>query len=311
METARFRTHDGLSLFYRTFGDAERARRTALCLHGLTRNSKDFIALAEHLSDPAYGGPAGPFRVICPDLRGRGQSDHDPDWKNYNPAVYVRDTWALLDDLGIRNVSVIGTSLGGIMAMIMAWQRPQRLNAIVLNDIGPHISPAGIKRILGYAGKATEIESWDEATAQVRAKYEIAYPAMPDSFWRDYARRTFRENESGRIIAEVDPNIRLAIQKAARSGRFLRWIGRLRILRAIRGVPVNPWDTFKAITMPCLVLRGEFSDVLSRKTVDEMSRVKSDLKRVTVSGRGHVPLLDEPEAMDAIDDFLAATAVRA
>lgn len=306
MKTARFKTRDGLSLFYREFGEESGAKRTALCLPGLTRNSKDFIKLAEYLSNPDYDGPAGPFRVICPDLRGRGQSDHDPKWKNYNPAVYVQDVWRLLEELGIDRVTVIGTSLGGIMAMIMAWQRPERLNAVVLNDIGPHISRAGIDRIMGYAGQVEGIESWDEAVAQVRAKYEIAYPGMPDSFWRDYARRTFRESEDGKIIAEVDPNIRVAMKRSSKSRNILRWFNKLRLVRAIRGVPINPWDTFKAVTMPCLVLRGEFSDVLSEETVNEMAKVKPDLVHVTVKGRGHVPLLDEPEALAAIDAFLGA-----
>jgi pimeloyl-ACP methyl ester carboxylesterase len=139
-----YRSRDGLQLYYRDYaGDAGKV--PVLCLHGLTRNSRDFAALAAHIAPTR--------RVIVPDHRGRGRSQYDPHWLNYHPGTYVDDMWTLLQELSIERVIVVGTSLGGLMATLMAAMRPQMLAGVVLNDIGPEIDPTGAARIQSYAGR--------------------------------------------------------------------------------------------------------------------------------------------------------------
>jgi pimeloyl-ACP methyl ester carboxylesterase len=272
-----WRSHDGLQLFYRDAGPHNEAT-PVLCLPGLTRNSRDFTQLAAHLTASR--------RVICPDLRGRGYSEHDPEWRNYHPLTYVADTWQLLDELAIQRVVVIGTSLGGLMAMIMAAQQPVRLAGVVLNDVGPEIAPEGLARIRGYAGKLPPVTNWTAAAAQLREVYGLALPGLDEAAWLAYARQSFRENAEGIPQLDYDPAIGLAIQE-------------------VSGEPADPWPLFRALTMPALALRGELSDILAPATLARMQQEKPDLVAVTVVNRGHVPLLDEPDSLAAIETFLA------
>ena len=161
-----FESADGLRLHYRDY-PTERgnpARLPVLCLHGLTRNSRDFERLAPHLQRER--------RVLAADLRGRGQSARDPDWRNYQPGVYLADLAALLDDARAARVVIVGTSLGGLLAMLFAAREPARVAGIVLNDIGPEIDPVGRTRIATYVGRSAPVRNWDEAVNQARATYE-------------------------------------------------------------------------------------------------------------------------------------------
>lgn len=277
--TGTWESADGLKLFYRDYAPSAGGGVPVLCLPGLTRNSRDFNELAEHL--------AGHRRVICPDLRGRGHSQHDPEWRNYQPLTYVDDTWRLLDTLGLEHVVVIGTSLGGLMAMIMAAQQPQRVTGVVLNDVGPEIAPEGLARIRAYTGKLPAVRSWEDAVAQVRQIYGAALPGLDDARWLAYAHQGFRENAEGIPQLDYDPAIGRAIEE-------------------VSGEPPDPWPLFRALTMPTLALRGEFSDILAPATLERMQQEKPGLQAVIVANRGHVPLLDEPESLAAIDDFLAS-----
>lgn len=289
----RYTSHDGLSLYYREYGHAD---DLIICLPGLTRNSKDFHELASHL--------AGRYRVLCPDLRGRGQSDRDPKWRHYHPGTYVKDIWTLMDELDINRVTVIGTSLGGLMAMIMAAQRPQCLAAIIMNDIGPEIDPVGYARIKAYAGRQSKVNNWQEAAEQCRQTYALAIPDMSMEFWDSYAHRCYKEADNGIPVPDADSNIGEAIRKGTKVTRILTGLRKLGLLRRIAGVPIDPWDSFRAISMPCLVVRGGISDILSEEIVSRMLAVKTDLQRATIPNRGHAPMLDEPESLRAIDDFL-------
>ena len=276
--TGTWQSAEGLTLFYRDFGPLDGEGVAVLCLPGLTRNSRDFIELAEHLANER--------RVVCPDLRGRGHSQHDPEWRNYQPMSYVADTWRLLDTLGLERVVVIGTSLGGLMAMIMAAQQPQRLAGVVLNDVGPEIAPEGLARIRGYTGRLPAVDSWEGAVAQARQIYGAALPDLDDARWLAFARQGFRENAEGVPQLDHDPAIGRAIAE-------------------VSGEPPDPWPLFRALSMPTLALRGEFSDILSPATLARMQQEKPDLRVVTVANRGHVPLLDEPESLAAIEQLLA------
>lgn len=271
-----FTAADGRRLYYRDYGDPLARRAPLLCLAGLTRNSKDFADLAARLAPER--------RVICLDLRGRGNSDYDADWHNYHARIYSSDILALLAAAGVHEVIVIGTSLGGLLAMILAVTRPTALKGVVLNDIGAKVERNGIRHIAGYIGEMPAFAGWDEATRAFRNIAEPAYPGLGDEAWAKMARRVFREDKGG-IRPDYDP----ALAKAFRAD----------------GAKGNLWPYFGALAnIPTLLFRGQLSSLLSAGTVEKMQAMKPDLAVVTVPGRGHVPLLDEPECTTAIDRFL-------
>jgi len=275
--THYFKSKDGLNIFYRDIG-GQNDGTPVICLPGLTRNSRDFDALASYMSDRR--------RVLTIDFRGRGFSDYDPNWENYHPPTYVDDVWTLLDALDIPQVIVVGTSLGGLCAMVMAAQQPQRVAGVVMNDIGPEINPAGLERIQAYTGRLPAVTNWAEAAAQVREVYGAWLPGLSDADFEALARRGFREGDDGVPRLDMDPNI----------GRAVREVG------PQKG---DPWALFDALAdMPATLLWGALSDILTADIVDRMQARKPDLAVVQVPGRGHVPLLDEPECLAAIDDIL-------
>lgn len=288
----RYTSHDGLSLYYREYGNGP---DVVICLPGLTRNSGDFENLAEHLADR--------FRVITPDLRGRGQSDRDPKWKQYLPPTYVQDAWGLMDGLGIDKAFVIGTSLGGLMAMIMADQQAQRLRGVVMNDIGPEVPDSAIARLLEYVGRTEPQPDWATAAEVSRLNYQVAYPDEDTEFWEKQTRIAWAEKADGSVVPNYDPAIGDALRHAAKAAGLVRFLKKLGV-RRLKGINLDPWDNFRKMDMPVLVLRGAISDILTRETVAAMREVKPDLEVVEVPGRGHAPVLDEPTAREAIDQFL-------
>ncbi len=274
-------SNEGLKLHFRDSGGAHDGT-PVLCLPGLTRNSRDFEDVAAHVSQTR--------RVICPDFRGRGFSEYDPNWRNYHPLTYVDDTWALLNALRIDRVIVIGTSLGGLCAMAMAAQQPQRLAGVIMNDIGPEIHPAGIERIQSYTGKQATVNSWDEAVEQTRETYGQWLPGLSDEYWARLVRRSYREDENGVPRLDMDKHIGTAVRE----------------LGPQKG---DPWAMFGAFgETPVTVLRGVMSDILTEAITDKMQSRLPQLKVVTVANRGHVPLLDEPECIVAIDTMLEQVA---
>lgn len=274
-----FESADGLRLYYRDYAPEAPGRLPVLCLPGLTRNSRDFEHVALRLRRER--------RVLCADLRGRGRSQHDPNWQNYHPGTYLGDVGRLLDHAGVERCVFFGTSLGGILTMLTAATQPQRVAAAILNDIGPEVDPAGLARIASYVGRYPPARTWPEAVAIVRATYEIALPDLTDEQWADYTRRSYTDVD-GAPQLDMDPNIGEAVRAAPAAAA------------------PDLWPVFAALaSVPTLVLRGAASDILSSTTLDRMQAQKPDLDRVEVPNRGHVPLLDEPEAVTAIDAFLA------
>jgi pimeloyl-ACP methyl ester carboxylesterase len=279
-----FESADGVRLFSRVYAAAAAAAAAApvvLCLHGLMRNGRDFEELATRLATRA--------RVIVPDVRGRGLSARDPDSNNYQLAVYLGDILTLLAGLGAARVTVIGTSMGGLLAMLLALRQPGLVGGIVLNDIGPEIDPQGLARIRGYAGQAPPVRSWPAAVAQVRTTYGAMWPGLSEERWEKIARLSYRANARGLPEEDADP----------------------RIAEALRQPSAAPdlWPLWSALAqLPVLAIRGAHSDVLSAATLARMQREKPELKVLTVANRGHPPLLDEPECVTAIDQFLALTA---
>lgn len=280
-----FRTGDGLRLHYRDYRAKDReAGAPVLCLHGLTRNVRDFEDLAPQIA--ALGR-----RVIVASQRGRGASDADPRPERYTPAVYVADMLGLLDELEVPRAVFVGTSMGGLMTLIAAQAAPSRLAGAVLNDIGPEIDPAGLARIRGYVGGAGEVATWAEAGEICR---RINGPAFPDetagSFWTDFARKLFREHAPGVLRLDYDPAIAASV--AGEGG----------------GAGPDLWPLFDALAaVPTLVVRGERSDILMPSTLKEMRRRKPDLQTAIVPRVGHAPFLTEPGPLAALRRFLAET----
>lgn len=274
-----YRSADGLRLYARDyFHPAPRA--TLLCMHGLTRNSADFEALCATLN--------GDFRLIAPDQRGRGRSQYDSTPDNYHPAMYVQDMFALLAHLRIQRIISIGTSMGGLMTMIMAANQPERLRAAILNDVGPVIDPAGLARVKSYIGNMPAAASWPEAAENARRVNGLAFPDYTDEDWLKFARRIYREDENGTLVLACDPAIAHPIAASDRAA-----------------VPADAWDSFGALQpVPTLLVRGALSDILSSECVAEMRIRKPDLEVVEASRRGHAPMLDEPEVIHAIRSFL-------
>jgi pimeloyl-ACP methyl ester carboxylesterase len=279
----RWTSREGLSLYARDYaGRGGEARLPVVCLHGLTRNSKDFEDVAPRIA--AIGR-----RVIVPDTRGRGRSAYDPQPERYDPKVYARDILGLLDQLGISRAVFLGTSMGGIITMMIAALRRRAIAAAILNDVGPEVDKAGVDRILSYAGKFRPIVNWEDAVSHVRLTSGSAFPNNSDADWKLFAERTFRD-EGGVPTFDYDPAIMVPMSKGPPKTRSL--LGMLLFRRLAR-------------SRPTLLIRGELSDLLSERIAARMKRNAPSLETVVVPGVGHAPVLTEPAAVAAIDEFLA------
>jgi pimeloyl-ACP methyl ester carboxylesterase len=269
---------DGLRLYCRVYSAQRPGGLPVLCLPGLTRNSRDFVALAAHLR--------AEHEVLSADLRGRGRSAWDPDPSHYQLPTYVQDAWSLLDSRAVTRVLVVGTSLGALIGMLMAATHSDRIAGIILNDAGPEIDPVGLRRIAGYAGKLPAVSSWAEAAAQAKSVYGLALPGLSDEEWLEYARCGYRENAERVPVPDMDPKISEAFTKPP-------------------SAPADLWPLYSLIQgVPLLVIRGAMSDILSAATLARMVREKPDVEHITVANRGHTPLLNEPECLAAIDAFV-------
>lgn len=274
-----YRARDGIRLHYREYGDPASRRAPVLCLGGLTRNCKDFDLLARRL--------AGERRVVCPDLRGRGESDRDPDWRNYRPEVYLDDLRQLLAVARLGQVVVIGTSLGGVLAMAFGVAMPSALRAVVLNDTGPEFDVAGIARIIDYVGEDIPQPDWESAARHMSDRFPHL-SARNDHIWQRLVHNTYRLGPDGRLHVNWDLNLARGLKQLVRNELPDLWP----LFRSLRNVPV-------------LALRGAWSDVVTADVFDRMAREKPDLVCVTVRDVGHAPTLEEPEVEAALNDFLA------
>lgn len=273
------RLRDGLRLYYRDYGDPDARKVPVLCLSGLTRNSRDYEDLAPHIA--AQGR-----RVLCSDYRGYGQSDRDPEWMHYQIEYDAADAIDLLDGLVIPAVHIVGTSRGGLIAMMLADSHPDRIAGAVINDVGPDVIHGGASKIGKFFDQPHDFPDWASATAAYEKWSGPATPDLSAEGWARRARQTFTETPDGRVAYDFDP----ALGKA---------------YRARSNTPVG-WEKFRAFgTRPVLVIRGQFSGLLTRASFERMPEELPQVQRVTVPERGHVPLLDEPEALAAIDDFFA------
>jgi pimeloyl-ACP methyl ester carboxylesterase len=255
-------------------------------LAGLTRNSKDFHTLAVHLS----GKSKTPRDVYCLDYRGRGHSEHDKDWHNYSPYIELLDTLDFMTLAELHHAAILGTSRGGIIAMLMGVTRPGAIGTVILNDIGPVIETRGLARIIGYAGKTPVPESWEDAASIVRDMSARFFTDVTDDEWMEIARQWFMEEEGQPVL-----------------GYDLDLANTLSEINLAKPVP-QMWSQFDALShVPIMVLRGENSDLLSLETVKEMASRHPDLRSYTVQEEGHAPLLRDRRSLRTVDTFLAET----
>lgn len=272
-------SRDGLKLHYRDYAGPE-DRPPVLCLHGLTRNARDFEALADHL--------AGHWRVIVPDFRGRGLSEYDPVASRYIPPTYAADVLQLLDELGVPEAVFVGTSLGGIVTMIVAGFASQRIAGAVLNDVGPALEKAGIDRIRTYVGQRLVFGDWDEAARKLSMAHSEAHPSYGRDEWLGYARRVARETDRG---IEFDYDMAIAEPFNAMDDKA--------------AAAVEAWPLLMGLSdKPLLLLRGERSDLFSQETAERMRDSLPGAELAIVPNVGHAPDLAEPAAVAAVDRLL-------
>jgi len=280
----RIRSQDGLSLASRIFDAAPSGRLPLLCLPGLSRNSRDFIGLGQFFSRH----PVEPRKVVALDYRGRGLSDADPDWRNYKPVVEAQDVLTTAAAFGIERAIVVGTSRGGIIAMLLGALRPTLLAGVVLNDIGPVLEGRGLARIKTYLSNRHSVAGWDEASALVRSVSEAQFPGLSEKDWRTVAEAYFAETRSG-LAPQFDPNLRKTVVD----------------IDVTEKIPVL-WPQFMSLAgIPVMAIRGEHSDLLSPRTVAEMAERHPGLEQFTVPRQGHAPLLREEPTLQAILAFAA------
>lgn len=272
-------SRDGLRLHYRDY-DGPAEKPPILCLPGLTRNARDFAAVADRL--------AGEWRLILVELRGRGESAYAKDPLTYAPLTYLQDIEALIEQLGLKRFVAFGTSLGGLLTMLLAATGAERLAGALLNDVGPVLNPAGLERIRTYVGKGGSWPTWLHAARAISETNGGAYPHYSLEQWLEMAKRLCRLTRSGRVVLDYDMKIAEPFKLPGGEAG------------------VDLWPALDALKpAPSLLLKGEHSDLLSGETAAEMARRLPLMELVTVPGVGHAPTLFEPESIAGIDRLLA------
>ena len=279
----RWTSPDGLSLYARDYAAGPGpAKLPVIAIHGLTRNSADFDAIAPLIAQSGR-------RVLAIDVRGRGRSDRAPDPMTYQPLNYAHDVLALMDQAGIARAVFLGTSMGGLITMALAAIRSKVIAAAILNDVGPEVAKEGLMRIAAYSGQQVETPGWAEAAAYMKSLNAVAFPHYADADWDAFARRTFKIGTEGSPVLNYDPDIAVPIRAAG-----------------AKALVPNLWPMFNRLTKarPVLLVRGQTSDLLSEAIAAKMRKRAPKMDYVEVPGVGHAPMLDEPEAKAAIFPFL-------
>lgn len=276
-----YQVPDGLTLYARDYPGPDDRAGCVLLMHGLTRNSRDFDVLADRLSVH--------FRVLVPEQRGRGRSEWDSQPDRYGIPTYVNDMFELLEAVGEDHVAAVGTSMGGLMAMVMNAMRPGVFTHVVLNDIGPELSKEGLDRISGYVGQGGIISTWEEAVAYNRAINAVAFPSLSDQQWGEFTRQLFGER-NGAPFLDYDP----AISQAVRSDEG-------------SALPPDLWSVYAQLeSQPLMLIRGAISDLLDTDIKDRMIQSVPDLLYLEVADVGHAPMLIDDAVTEALENFLLA-----
>ena len=276
-----YQVPDGLTLYARDYPGPDDRAGCVLLMHGLTRNSRDFDVLAERLSVH--------FRVLVPEQRGRGRSEWDSQPDRYGIPTYVNDMFELLDAVGEDHVAAVGTSMGGLIAMVMNAKRLGVFTHVVLNDIGPELSKVGLDRISGYVGQSGIISTWEEAVAYNREINAVAFPSLSDQQWEKFTRQLFGER-NGAPVLDYDPAISQAV-------------------RSVESSPLPPdlWSVYARLeSQPLMLIRGAISDLLDTDIKDRMIQSVPDLLYLEVADVGHAPMLIDDGVTEALESFLLA-----
>lgn len=267
---------DGLALYVRDYG-AENRAKTVLCLGGLTRNSKDFHTLACRLMQDC--------RVLAPDYRGRGRSAYDPDWQHYEPRTYLDDVRHVLTALGTHEFAVIGTSLGGVLGMVLGTAMPTGLRGVVMNDVSPVVPTDGMASILAYMRDTSPLPDWDAAIRHLQSTFPD-FPAKTPDDWRVIAEASYRDNGTGQLVFDWDPAIIRNVEKQDVS-------------------EIDLWPYFRSLRhVPVLSVRGALSPFVTDETWAEMQAICPQMVQVTVPDVGHAPSLNEAEVVAATSQWL-------
>lgn len=276
-------TFDGLTIRGRDYGDRLSTNTPLVCLPGLSRSTRDFDAIARIISQD----PDQPRRVLSLDYRGRGQSDYDPNWKNYNPSIEAGDVLNAIVAAGMQDVVVFGTSRGGIIAMLLGSMRPGILSGVVLHDIGPTIDITGLLKIKSYLTRMPIPKNWTDAAQVLKTVHKGSFPDFGEEDWHEAARLTFA-NQDGQPVIDYDPALTKTLETVSRDSES-----------------PNLWPQFLSLrSKPLLVIRGGISDLFSEETLDTMDRAHPTMKSVTVPSQGHVPSLMGDETVGAIKALL-------
>ncbi|RED53458.1 alpha/beta fold hydrolase [Aestuariispira insulae] len=272
-----FRAQDGTRLYYREYGEPIPHQPSILCLSGLARNSKDYHRVALRLKSQG-------FHLVVLDYRGRGRSDYCADPTKYNPTVYLDDIRHLLTLRNLHKIILLGTSLGGLLGMGLGAALPSVLEAVILNDVGPDLKPDGLDRIIGYLSQRPVFESWEKAVSHIKSVFpQVGYEREED--WRWLTENSCKECDDGMIRYDWDPNIVMPMR--------------------IKAPLPDLWALFRSLShVPVLSFRGGTSDILTEETFARMHRSHNNITCVTVPDVGHVPSLQEPESVEALDEFL-------
>ncbi len=272
-------SNDNLRLHYRDYPGGE-GRPPILCIPGLTRNARDFEHVAARL--------AGDWRLICVDLRGRGESAYAKDPMSYVPLTYLHDLAALVAALKLERFVLFGTSLGGMLSALLTSTGPERVAGALINDVGPVLGSVGLGRIRSYVGRGATFPTWLHAARGISETQRAAFPGFAVEDWLAMAKRLCRLTSSGRIVMDYDMKIAEPLRVPGGESGF------------------DMWPAFESLSgRPVTLLRGELSDLLDTACAAEMARRLPDLELATVAGVGHAPILDEPESVAAIDRLLA------
>ncbi len=261
--------------------DAENSARTAppvLCVHGLTRNGRDFDMLATRLAESRH--------VACPDVVGRGRSDWLPDPAHYGYPQYMADMTALIARMDAREVDWVGTSMGGLIGMMLAAQTASPIRRLVLNDVGPFIPAAALERISGYLGADPTFLAEDALEIYLR-HIHAPFGPLTDAQWHHLAQHSARKREDGMIGLAYDPGIAAIFT-----------MGEI--------ADVDLWSLWEQVTCPVLVLRGESSDLLTPEVAGQMVERGHDVRLVEIGGCGHAPALMDDDQIDVVRDWLNA-----
>ena len=281
---ATFSAQDGLRLAARIFDAPHSRRLPLLCLSGLSRNSRDFLALGSYFSCQ----PSEARKVVALDYRGRGLSARDRNWQNYAPLTEARDVLAAAAVFGLERAIIVGTSRGGIIAMMLGALRPGLLAGVVLNDIGPVIEGTGLARIKTYLKAARRMRNWSEAVNTLRQVAGARFPGLSEADWRAFAEAFYRETPKG-----LEPDFDRNLLKTLQSFDFTDAIPTL-------------WPQFDSLRrIPLLSIRGEHSDILSARTLQAMTERHPFAETLTVRGQGHAPLLRDADTLARIAAFVS------